>query len=306
MRIDVGALGGYSTFGHVAECPEISPPACAAEEIPPHRHEQTLTHIRPSVGFSLGVGKGWEIAASLPFDLKLATAEYTTLDGNPYVPPYGEIHHRDENLFGPGDGRLAARRTARGGPGWTWTAEAGSSLPFGKTEEDPFVLGDAGLTHQHFQAGTGTFVPLLAGGIWGQAGRFGGGVRLDARLPLYANGKGYLQGPQLILGTGPTWTIEKTTLSVPVDAALELRDRWAGVTAHDSGRVAILAGLGAMVVPTPHLGIATSLRTTVWQRPFEVAHEDEVHQLLIAMARLVITPPRKAPPASDEQAEADR
>jgi hypothetical protein len=39
---------------------------------------------------------------------------------------------------------------------------AATTLPFGRTEEDPFILGMIGQEHQHIQFGTGTFIPSLA------------------------------------------------------------------------------------------------------------------------------------------------
>ena len=36
----------------------------------------------------------------------------------------------------------------------------GTTIPIGRTEENPWKLGDAGIEHLHIQFGTGTFNPI--------------------------------------------------------------------------------------------------------------------------------------------------
>ena len=78
---------------HVAACPEVSPTACETQDIPDHMHHQGIRWFRSTLGLSLGLGKGWQVHADLPVDLKVLNIEYS-LDGGPYDPPYAGIHHR--------------------------------------------------------------------------------------------------------------------------------------------------------------------------------------------------------------------
>jgi hypothetical protein len=54
---------------------------------------------------------------------------------------------------------------------WTIAARGGVTVPLGRTEPNPFTLGDLGLPHEHIQFGTGTWDPvvgLAAGRRWGE------------------------------------------------------------------------------------------------------------------------------------------
>ena len=69
-----------------------------------------------------------------------------------------------------------------------------SSLPFGKTEEDPYALAADSQVHQHFQLGTGVFSPILSVNITRQFGRSGLLFRGHTRLSIYENSKGFMPG----------------------------------------------------------------------------------------------------------------
>jgi hypothetical protein len=89
--------------------------------------------------------------------------------------------------------------TARG---WRLTARAGLTIPLGRTEEDPFALGDMGLQHQHIQLGTGTANPVVAAEIgrsWGAWRAVGFGLTQQV---VYENSKGYQAGDRYALGFG--------------------------------------------------------------------------------------------------------
>ncbi len=75
----------------------------------------------------------------------------------------GNIHHRTETYRGLSDLMLLATydKQALFRAGDSLKISAGTTLPTGKTEENPFELGDKGREHLHIQFGTGTFDPLL-------------------------------------------------------------------------------------------------------------------------------------------------
>lgn len=194
------------TVRHVAACPEVDPVGCAQEPIPDHRHEVGVTMVRASLLGTFGIGRDLSVELELPFDAKLLTAEYTTLDGAPFEPPYGDLHHRDETLSGIGDPVVALRwdravgRLQLGG-------RAGVSLPLGDTTENPEPLAAQSLPHQHMQIGSGTFAPVVGVlGAW-VAGRWGLFGRIDAVVPLYENDEGFRRGLYLDAALGPGYRL---------------------------------------------------------------------------------------------------
>jgi hypothetical protein len=131
---------------------------------------------------------------------------------------------------------------------------AGVTLPLGKTEPDPFVLGEQGFPHQHVQFGTGTFNPVL-----------GAEARKEFRVPFngslsayglailtpYANPHGYRAGHRFAVGAalagklGLKGPILRGGLSLNAETAEE----WAS-TPHPSegnlGRTDVLLDLGVV------------------------------------------------------------
>jgi hypothetical protein len=104
------------------------------------------------------------------------------------------IHHRDETYRGFSDFSLRFSHTRHG----IWRGDdhfialLGTSIPMGKTEDDPFKLGDAGLKHLHIQFGTGTFNPL-AEVHYGTPlfGDFSMSASIRGQFPFYENSKTY-------------------------------------------------------------------------------------------------------------------
>ncbi len=107
------------------------------------------------------------------------------------------IHHRDETYRGFSDFSflLSHRRLGIWRDSDHLVALLGSSIPIGKTEENPFALGDAGLEHLHIQFGTGTFNPL-AELHYGTPllGDFSLDASVRGQFPFYENNQTY-RGP---------------------------------------------------------------------------------------------------------------
>ncbi len=131
-----------------------------------------------------------ELSLRLPYDVKAMKVRYTTLDGAPFTPPYGDIHHRTETLRGLSDPSLDLDVAA----GDQWTLALGTTLPAGHIVPDPIVLGREGKTHEHIQFGRVTIDPRLNGqfqtlGRWSGVvdegtGFRNGGARLQVSMPL--------------------------------------------------------------------------------------------------------------------------
>jgi hypothetical protein len=156
-------------------------------------HVQTLTLGEANLAAAVGVSRHLGIEAVAPFRHVISRIRFLDADRAPLDRPQGDIHHRNETLAGPGDPWLMLHAGAPRGA-WTLAARAGVTLPFGRTEPDPFALGDLGLPHQHIQFGTGTWDPILgvaAGRRFGAVGFTLGGL---ARLVLARNSHGYQAG----------------------------------------------------------------------------------------------------------------
>jgi len=267
VRIDVVASGTRVEFEHDAACPEIAPTLCDEQEIPLHVHRQdmTLTRIQPSV--TVGLGGQLQAQFSLPVDTKLLGIEYLTTDGESYEPPYGNTHHRNETLTGLGDGEIGLGYYTALESGLLLGGTLGTSLPFGRTEENPYALADQDLKHQHVQMGSGTFVPsATAVVIWAQP-RWGAFGFSNVRLPIYENPKGYTPPLQVDGGLGPSFRPTKALqLLALAEGIYEGAEQWADWDSLNQGRVTAIAGLSAIWSLGEDTVLQAQGRTTIWQR----------------------------------------
>lgn len=257
--------GLYVHVDHEAHCPEVDPVTCAQGEVPEHRHLQDIGWVRLDPTLSVGLGRGWQVAGELPVDLRAVRVDYVTLDGAPFDPPYDDIHHRDETLFGVVDGQVRLSRYQRAG-GATLGLGLGTTVPLGRTEEDPYALGEAGKTHQHLQFGTGTFVPLARAEGWIGHRRWGALAQLEGAWSLYANGKGYRAPSRASLTAGPTWraTPALTVWALP-QVGLETPERWSGEPY--GGVVRAYLGVGGAAPVAPGLSLTAEARVLLAQAP---------------------------------------
>ena len=168
-------------------------------DVPLHRHHVTLNIFRIDIGLKYHLGSQWVLEANAPYETKVQEATIEEIE--PVTQTELEAilrnqnnHHRNETYTGPRDvDLLLGYRTA------SFLVESdllmgriGTTIPFGKTEEDPWKLGDAGLEHLHIQFGTGTFNPIadlhyslpLYKGL-------GVNIGIRGKFPFYENSKTY-------------------------------------------------------------------------------------------------------------------
>ncbi|MBM75193.1 MAG: hypothetical protein CMK59_07315 [Proteobacteria bacterium] len=186
--------GFHGHLVHEAKCPEISPLDCAETPIPDHTHDQRITFVNVQSSFLYRFDSPWQLFTTIPFLIRKQSIEYYLIEtGEEYEPPYAGIHHRNETLSGLGDPELLIQRFVHT-EDFNVGFSMGSTIPFGKTEENPYALGAQSKVHQHFQMGTGSFVPVAELYLvypkegWGLLGQ----TRL--MLPFYENSKGYKIG----------------------------------------------------------------------------------------------------------------
>lgn len=281
LSATVHLTGTTMNVVHSEHCPDIGP-ICDVRDEPPQLHDLRfyIGEVRPRL--ELGLTEAVGLEAQLPFRFTRTRVVFRRLSGEAFVPDYENIHHRNETLVGLADpwllGRFSTsleevRLVARGG----------LTLPVGRTEEDPFARGRAGLPHQHIQYGTGTFNPVL---------EVSGALPVDVYelsayaqtvLSLYENGNGYRAGNRYLGGVAVERGLgEKLRLSLGADVLNEQPERWQGVVQQDGnvGRTDILVG-GALRYAFGEGTATLAFKAPVFHHFIEAGHShgDELSQL---------------------------
>lgn len=231
---------------HESHCPDIGP-VCEEHDEPPQIHDQALNvaELRAVLGYSFTSVFGVEL--QLPVRMTDVGIVFRDLEGHPIAAEYGNIHHRNETLYGLGDIWLRGRGSVQLF-GLRASALLGLSLPSGRTEEDPFELGRRGLEHQHLQFGTGTVDPVLGVDLSWRSRWVRVSAYAQTHLILYENRHGYQAGHRysggLLAETGITGWLR---LAVGVDLVREEPERWQGEVQQDGnlGRTDVLIGAAA-------------------------------------------------------------
>lgn len=261
---------------HQALCPEVDPLTCAEQDIPVHLHDQHITWFRLDPSLTTGLGHDLQLTVGLPFDLRVVRVDYYTLDGAVYEPPYQDIHHRNETLAGLTDGSVALRWYGLSRPDWTIGLGVGTSVPVGRTEEDPFALTEQGLTHQHIQLGAGTFIPTADLSVLYSRARWSGWFSASGRMPLYESKKGYLAPRSLNVSVGPGFR-PTPTLQVLATADLfaESAEHWHGDPY--GGRVGVGGSVSGLWTLSPRLVLQAQGRATAhqWNAVHHATAEEE-------------------------------
>jgi hypothetical protein len=169
------------------------------KKVPQHRHEVKLNIFRVDVGLKYHLASQWVLEANVPYETKIQEA---TLEKIESVTPAEwdaiernrDNHHRNETYIGLTDADLFLGYHTQGLliENDFLMGRIGTTIPFGKTEKDPWKFGDAGLEHLHIQFGTGTFNPIadLHYGLPLYKGlRATASIR--GKLPFYENSKTY-------------------------------------------------------------------------------------------------------------------
>ena len=201
FRFSLNLLRGFNADGGHLEAKGLSPTG-EVTAVPLHRHRVSLDFLRLQLDIKYHPAVDWDIALSLPYDIKNQDAFIdelapVTLDERSAILRNQNIHHRNEVYRGFADARLiVSRRFAnllRNDD--LLAASVGTSVPVGATEPNPFKLGAVGQKHLHIQFGTGTFDPSIA--LYYEtplSGKLSLNASVHGQFPLYENGKTY-RGP---------------------------------------------------------------------------------------------------------------
>lgn len=223
------AYGNFFT-SHVATCPDVAPIECAAGVIPPHMHHVRLALTHSDVTVDRGLTTNTQLSLRLPYDVKEMRVKYTMLDGQPFIPPYGDIHHRNETLRGVSDASLTLAWTPR----TDFLFGAGTTLPIGHTVADPVALGKLGLKHEHIQFGSGTFQPIVSA-QWNRGGKVPFFFRLEDRLSLFESGGGYRPPNTFSWVSGPSMMMGRFVIAPSLTGQYQTIGRWHGAVDEGTG-----------------------------------------------------------------------
>jgi hypothetical protein len=257
---------------HSEYCPEIGP-ICNQRAEPPQLHDQHfyIAELRPVA--SVGITEVLGAELQMPLRLLRTTILFRRLDGAPFDPDYENIHHRNETLFGVADPWFLGRAT------WSVdrflvTGRAGTGLPLGRIEEDPFARGRAGLPHQHIQFGTGTFYPVLSIDAGARFGKAGFSAYLQSLLFLTDNRYGHRAGNRYVGGISADMDVMSgLRAGLGADILNEQPERWGGLVQQDGnvGRTDVL--VGAMASYTyGRVTASLAVKVPVYQHFIEVSH----------------------------------
>lgn len=176
--------------------------------VPQYRHEVSLDYGRVELGLQYTIAPGWDVVGRVPWEQKQQQASIGLVDAatpqeRAAMQRNVDIHHRSVTLRGIGDLMLLGRRRWSGlwREGDALSVSAGTTIPTGRTVENPYRLGEQGIQHLHIQFGTGTYDPLLEGSYSAPlAGRLSAGTYLAARLPFYENERTFRAPPDATFG----------------------------------------------------------------------------------------------------------
>lgn len=255
------AFEGLDTAGNVVSVPEFN-------------HVVSLDYQRIELELRYTFADHWAAWLRIPYEIKDQSVEIVipgsaTPAEQAVMLRNGEIHHRDQIYSNISDLNLLVAKGSR-----NWLSEGdllvlavGSSVPVGRTEEDPFLSADLGLQHLHLQFGTGTFDPLVELSYNRPVGtRTFLGTYIAGRFPLYANSKGYRGPPEVTASLNGRYRISgRMSLKARGIFFLQGYGQWSGERDINSGLVSVGSLLGASIALGSGIAVNTDLRLPIHQ-----------------------------------------
>ncbi len=259
MRL--GWLGTYVQAQHDAFADTVGQGAI------PIVHDQDLAISEARLALDVGLTQRFAASVVVPLRIVATSIVYRNGMGTPVQLTEPDVHHRDETLTGIADPMVLG---AFSFPiqGVRLTARAGMSIPLGRTEENPFALGDMGLRHEHIQMGTGTFNPVLAVEASSGWGRWRAGGILFTQQVVYENDKGYHAGDRYAAGLslrralGTVWSVRGGP-----EFQAETAERWGGKKREEEGnqgRIDVMLSAGVAWNALEQLSLDFTLKVPIY------------------------------------------
>ncbi len=214
FRVNINMLVSPDAQGGHLEKRGLSPTGKVVDA-PLHRHHVALSTYRIDVGLQYLLDDRWTLQANIPYAVKNQEASIEWIDSvsseeRQAILRSRDIHHRNETYTGLADLDLFLGYKISGffKADDALFARLGTTIPTGKTEENPWELGDAGIKHLHIQFGTGTFNPT-AGLQYSLPLYRSMTVIASTRgtFPVYENSKTYRGPVELIYTAGFTYRL---------------------------------------------------------------------------------------------------
>ena len=243
--------------------------------VPLHRHHVKLNIFRVDIGLKYQIGSQWMLEANVPYETKAQEATVEQID--PVTPEQwdaiirnGNNHHRNETYTGLADADVLLTHHVHGifKEDDFFTGRVGTTIPFGKTEEDPWKLGAAGLEHLHIQFGTGTFNPIvdlhyslpLYEGL-------GANASIRGKLPFYENSKTYRASRELTYTGGLNYRFSDwLSLQAGYLGFYQSYAYWAGELDINTGLLFSMASVGASIATPYNIPVSVALMLPLSQK----------------------------------------
>lgn len=222
--------------------------------VPLYRHTVSLDYARVELGLQYTIADGWDVVGRIPWEQKQQQAgidlvEPATAEEQAAMQRNIDVHHRSITLRGIGDLMVLGRRRWSGvrREGDALSVSAGTSIPTGRTVEDPYRLGEQGIQHLHIQFGTGTFDPLVEASYSAPvAGRFSTGAYVAGRFPFYENARTFRAPPDATFGAHLAHrTTERLQLRLEGAVFAQGYGYWDGLQDENTGLLATSLTAGA-------------------------------------------------------------
>ena len=228
--------------------------------VPLHRHHVTLNIFRVDIGLKYQFNSQWTIEANVPYETKVQEATIEEIapvssEELKAIIRNRDNHHRNETYTGPTDTDIMfGYQTQRIFLTNDFLmGRIGTTIPFGKTEEDPWKLGDAGLAHTHIQFGTGTFNPVadLHYSLPIYKG-LGANASIRGKFPFYENSKTYRGSREVTYTAGLNYRFNDwLSLHTSYLGFYQFYACWDGEQDINTGLRFSMASLGASIL-TPY------------------------------------------------------
>jgi len=242
FRSTINVISGFNYQGGHPSLKGISPEGTLIV-VPLHHHIVSLDFYRFETSLEYTIATNWTIWMRVPFDIKLQNASVD------FVQPVSnyerdaiirnrDLHHRNERYSGLSDLRLLFSRRYNSVLGRLDLA-IGTSIPSGKTENDPLQASDLGIKHLHIQFGNGTFDPLLEFHYVNTISeKFSFAFYSMNKFPFYENKNNYLGSLETTTGIAlgyhlRNWMVVRGTFT----NFTQSQAKWSGVKDPNSGLV---------------------------------------------------------------------